>query len=200
MLFRSEWDHDLPDSSHDFGKDILPAIVDKHRVMAYRFGGPTGRVTADRYWRDVGTIDAYYDANMDLLRPMPAMDLYQGDWSIRTYEGQYPPARSVPGGSGREADIANCMLASGTVVIGATVRHSILFPNVRVDEGAEVDNCLLFHGATVGAGARVQRTIVDKGVSIPPGERIGFDREQDAARFTVSDAGIVVVPKGYRFA
>ena len=86
------------------------------------------------------------------------------------------------------------------MVIGATVRHSILFPNVRVDEGAEVDNCLLFHGATVGAGARVQRTIVDKGVSIPPGERIGFDREQDAARFTVSDAGIVVVPRGYRFA
>jgi glucose-1-phosphate adenylyltransferase len=195
-----EWDHDLPDSTHDFGKDILPAIVAKHRVMAYRFGGPSGRVTADRYWRDVGTLDAYYEANMDLLRPMPAMDLYQGDWSIRTYEGQYPPARSVPGASGREADIANCMLASGTVIIGATVHHSILFPNVRVDEGAVVDNSLLFHGASVGAGARLQRVIVDKGVTIPPGEQIGFDRAADASRFTVSDAGIVVVPKGYRFA
>ena len=91
------------------------------------------------------------------------------------------------------------MLASGTLVVGGAVRHSILFTNVRVEEGAEVDNCLLFHGATVGAGARVQRTIVDKGVSIPPGERIGFDAASDAARFTVSDAGIVVVPKGYRF-
>jgi glucose-1-phosphate adenylyltransferase len=91
------------DSTHDFGADILPSMVGRHRVTAYRFGGTSGRVTADRYWRDVGTIDAYYEANMDLLRPVPAMDLYQGDWPIRTYEGLHPPARSVPGKSGREA-------------------------------------------------------------------------------------------------
>jgi glucose-1-phosphate adenylyltransferase len=186
-------------STHDFGADILPSMVGRHQVIAYRFGGTSGRVSADRYWRDVGTIDAYYEANMDLLRPVPAMDLYQGDWPIRTYEGQHPPARSVPGRSGREADIVNCMLASGTLIIGGTVRHAILFPNVRVEEGAVVESSLLFQGVTVGEGAALQRCIIDKHVVVPPGERIGFDRARDAERFTVSDRGIVVIGKGYRF-
>ena len=188
------------ESTHDFGKDILPSMVGTHRMVAYRFGGPSGRVTADRYWRDVGTIDAYYEANMDLLLPMPAMDLYQGDWPIRTYEGQYPPARSVPGKSGREADIVNCMLASGTLIVGGTLRHTILFPNVRVEEGAVVENSLLFQGVTVEENAQLRHCIVEKDVTIPAGERIGFDRACDAQRFTMSDSGIAVVPKGYRFA
>jgi glucose-1-phosphate adenylyltransferase len=192
-------DHDK-DSTHDFGKDILPSMVGGHRAIAYRFGGTSGRVTPDNYWRDVGTIDAYYEANMDLLQPMPAIDLYQGDWPIRTYEGQYPPARSVHGRSWREAEIVNCMLASGTLIVGGTLRHTILFPNVRVEEGAVVENSLLFQGVTVGEGARLQRCIVDKDVAIPAGERIGFDRGLDAERFTVSDSGIVVIPKEYRFA
>ena len=187
-------------STHDFGTDILPLIVGRHRVVAYRFGGSSGRVTADRYWRDVGTIDAFYEANMDLLKPLPAMDLYQGDWPIRTYEGQHPPARTVPGSSGREAEIVNCMLASGTVIIGATLQHAILFPNVRVEEGAVVENSLLFQGVTVGEGAQLQRCIIEKYVVIPPGEKIGFDRARDAERFTVSDRGIVVIGKGYSFA
>ncbi len=187
-------------STHDFGRDILPSILGSRRVMAYRFGGTSGRVTADRYWRDVGTIDAYYDANMELLRPVPAMDLYQRDWPIRTYEGQHPPARSVPGRSGREAEIVNCMLASGTLIVGGTLRHSILFPNVRIEEGAVVENSLLFHGVTIGERTQLQRCIVDKGVAIPACERIGFDLARDAERFTVSDLGIVVIPKGYRFA
>jgi glucose-1-phosphate adenylyltransferase len=191
-------DHDR-DSSHDFGKDILPSIMGTHRVVAYRFGGTSGRVTADRYWRDVGTIDAYYEANMDLLQPLPAIDLYQGDWPIRTYEGQHPPARSVHGRSGREAEIVNCMLASGTLVVGGTLRHSILFPNVRVEEGALVEHSLLFPGVTVGEGAQLRRCIIDKGVFIPAGEWIGFDRARDRERFTVSDCGVVVIPKGYHF-
>src|SRR5712692_1226089 len=185
------------DSAHDFGQDILPSMMGTHRVIAYRFGGTSGRVTADRYWRDVGTIDAYYEANMDLLQPLPQMDLYQQDWPIRTYEGQHPPARSVPGRSGREAEIVNCMLASGTLIVGGTLRHAILFPNVRIEEGAVVENSLLFHGVTVGEGAQLQRCIIDKHVTIPAGERIGFDRARDAARITVSDNGIVVIPKGY---
>jgi glucose-1-phosphate adenylyltransferase len=193
-------DHHRGDSTHDFGKDILPSMVGTHRVIAYRFGGTGGRVTADRYWRDVGTIDAYYDANMDLLRPVPAMDLYQRDWPIRTYEGQHPPARSVPGRSGREAEIVNCMLASGTLIVGGTLRHTILFPNVRIEEGAVVENSLLFQGVTVGEGAQLQRCIIEKHVAIPAGERIGFDRARDAERFTVSDLGIVVIAKGHRFA
>jgi glucose-1-phosphate adenylyltransferase len=188
------------DSTHDFGADILPAMVGRHRAIAYRFGGTSGRVTADRYWRDVGTIDAYYEANMDLLRPVPAMDLYQGDWPIRTYEGQHPPARSVPGRSGREAEIVNCMLASGTLIIGGTVRHAVLFPNVRIEEGAVVENSLIFQGVTVGEGAELQRCIIDKHVVVPAGERIGFEPARDAERFTVSDRGIIVIGKGYRFA
>jgi glucose-1-phosphate adenylyltransferase len=191
-------DHDKF-STHDFGKDILPSMVGSYRVMAYGFGGTSGRVSVDRYWRDVGTVDAYYEANMDLLRPMPAIDLYQGDWHIRTYEGQYPPARSVHGRSGCEAEIVNCMLASGTLVIGGAVRHSILFPNVRVEESAVIESSLLFHGVTVGEGAQLQRCIVDKHVVIPPGETIGFNLSSDEKRFTVSDRGIVVVPKAYRF-
>jgi glucose-1-phosphate adenylyltransferase len=192
-------DHER-DSTHDFGRDILPSIVGTHRLRAYRFGGTSGRVTADRYWRDVGTIDAYYEANMDLLEPLPAIDLYQGDWPIRTYEGQHPPARSVHSKSGREAEIVNCMLASGTVIIGATLRHVILFPNVRVEEGAMVENSLLFPGVTVGEGAHLRRCIIDKHVKVPASEKIGFDLARDAERFTVSDRGIVVIPKAYRFA
>jgi glucose-1-phosphate adenylyltransferase len=188
------------DSTHDFGADILPSMVGRHRVIAYRFGGTSGRVSADRYWRDVGTIDAYYEANMDLLRPVPAMDLYQGDWQIRTYEGQYPPARSVPGRSGREAEIVNCMLASGTLIVGGTVRHAVLFPNVRVEEGAVVENSLLFQDVTVGEGAELQRCIIDKEVVVPAGERIGFELARDAERFTMSDRGIIVIGKGYKFA
>ena len=188
------------DSTHDFGKDILPSMVGTPRVFAYRFGGTSGRVTADRYWRDVGTIDAYYEANMDLLQPMPGIDLYQEDWPIRTYEGQLPPARSVHGKSGCEAEIVNCILASGTQIVGGTLRHTILFPKVRVEEGAVVENSVLFQGVTVGEGAQLQRCIIEKHVMIPAGERIGFDRERDAERFTVSARGIVVIAKGHRFA
>jgi len=191
-------DHD-EESGHDFGKDIIPSMVGRHQIIAYRFGGSSGRVTADHYWRDVGTVDAYYEANMDLLQPLPAIDLYQGDWPIRTYEGQHPPARSVHGQSGHEAEIVNCMLASGTLIVGGTLRHAILFPNVRVEDGAVVENSLLFDGVTVGEGAHLRRCIIDKYVSVPPGERIGFDPACDAKRFTVSEGGITVIPRGYRF-
>ena len=183
----------------DFGKDVLPSLIRTHRVDAYLFGGTLGRVSQDRYWRDVGTIDAYFKANMDLLKPSPPIDLYQGDWPIRSYEGQHPPARTVPGRSGSEAVIVNCMLSSGTVVAGASVTHSILFPSVRVEEGAQVDQSLLFDDVVVGAGACLKNCIVDKHVRIPPAEKIGFDPVSDAARFSVSGGGVTVVPKNYSF-
>ena len=146
-------DHALAASSHDFGKDIIPRLIETHCVCAYRFGGETGRVTPDRYWRDVGTIDSYYTANMDLLAQVPPLNLYQPDWPIRTYHGQNPPARMAPGPLGHEGQFVNSLLGSGTVVSGGTVRHSILFSQVQVDENAVVEDSILFDGVHVGAGA-----------------------------------------------
>lgn len=192
-------DHQLDHSSHDFGKDILPKLIRTHRVHAYRFGGTQGRVSQDQYWRDVGTLDAYYQANMDLLLPVPAMNLYQDDWPIHGYERPYPPARTVPGKSGRSSQLVNSIQASGTMIRGATVHHSILFPDVYVEEGALVEDALLFEGVRIGENARLRRCIVDKHVVVPAGETIGYDAARDEARFTVSEQGIVVVPEEYRF-
>ncbi len=200
LLDELEADHSDEKSSHDFGKDILPRLIGTKKVMAYRFGGDTGRVTPDRYWRDVGTIDAYYQANMDLLKPVPPLDLYQEDWPIRSYQMQTPPARTVPGTSGTEGIFINSIVAGGVVIAGGSVQHSILFPQAFIDDGAFVEDAILFQGVSVGAGARLRRCIVDKGVEIPPREQIGYDSKRDRERFTVSEQGIVVVPKGYRFA
>jgi glucose-1-phosphate adenylyltransferase len=194
-----EFDHELTASSHDFGKDIIPRLIDTHSVCAYRFGGESGRVTPDQYWRDVGTIDSYYAANMDLLAPVPPMNLYQRDWPIRTYHGQHPPARMAAGAGGQAGQVIDSLLSSGTVISGGTVRHSILFSQVQVDEAAVVEDSILFDSVHVGAGVHLNRCIVDKNVQIPPGERIGFDAAADAARFTVSESGITVVPNGYQF-
>jgi len=192
-------DHQRGDSAHDFGQDIIPRLIGQVDVYAYRFGGTAGRVSPDRYWRDVGTLDCYYEANMELLRPVPALDLYQPDWPIRTYTGQHPPARTVPGVSGSEGIFINSMVAGGVVIIGGSVQHSILFPHVKIGEEAVIHDAILFNGVQVGDGAHLDRCIIDKDVVIPPGERIGFNREQDAARFTISEKGVVVVPKGYCF-
>ena len=192
-------DANQEDSSHDFGKDIIPSLISTHKVCAYEFGGSRGRVTPDRYWRDVGTLDAYYDANMDLLRPVPPLNIYQRDWAIRTYHGQNPPARMVPAEGGKDGLLTNSILGAGTVIIGGTVRHSILSSRVHVHEDAEVLDCILFDHVDVGKGARLRRCIVDKEVSIPAGESIGFDLDKDRQRFPCSENGIVVVPKEFRF-
>ena len=187
------------DSAHDFGKDIIPALIGSQAAYAYRFGEAGGRVTQDRYWRDVGTLDSYYEANMDLLEPVPPIDLYQPDWPIRTYQSQYPPARTVPGADGSEGIFINSIAGGGAVVAGGSVQHSILFPQVFVDDEAVVRDSILFNGVRVGKYAKLQRCIVDKNVVIPDGEEIGVDRKRDAARFTVTEKGVVVVPKGYKF-
>jgi len=192
-------DHANKSSGHDFGRDILPPLVKSHHIYVYHFGGSLGRVTRDRYWRDVGTLDAFYEANMDLLKPKPSIDLYQDDWQIRSCDNQCPPARTVPGRSGTEAVITNCLLAGGVLIAGGSASHSILFPNTRIQEGALVEESVLFEGVTVGEEARLKRCIVDKNVQIPPGERIGYDAVKDGTRFVMSDRGVVVIPRDYRF-
>ena len=192
-----EDDHGRIDSSHDFGKDIIASLIETHSVFGYRFGGPAGRVSTDGYWRDVGTIDAYYEANMDLLMAHPPLDLYQRDWPIHTIEGQGPPARVVAGASGR---FDNSMLNSGTVVQEGIVLESILGRNVVVREGAEVEGSILGNGVEVGQHARLRNCIIDKYVRVPPRTSIGYDLGADGERFTVSENGIVVIPRGFRFA
>ena len=192
-------DHADPNSAHDFGKNILPALIQTQDVYAYRFGGVAGRVSADGYWRDVGTIDSYYQANMDLLEPVPPIDLYQSTWQIRSANSQSPPARTVRGRFGNEPELINSLVSAGSIISGGSVWNSILSRDVRVDDDAVVQESILFDGVSVGPGSCLRRCIVDKGVQIPAGERIGFDLATDSARFTVTDSGIVVIPKGYRF-
>ncbi|MFT5894889.1 MAG: glucose-1-phosphate adenylyltransferase [bacterium] len=190
-----EDDHADPNSSHDFGTDMLPDLIRTHRVFGYQFGGSEGRVSPDRYWRDVGTLDSYYDANMDLLSTTPPLDLYQTSWPIRTYQGQHPPARVVNGNYGTKGNIDNSMLGSGSVVSGGTVVNSILSARVRIDDGAQVESSILFDNVHVGHGAKLRRCIVDKDVQIPAGVQIGFDHEADKAKYDISPNGIVVVAK-----
>ena len=192
-------DHKDAASSHDFGHDILPSLIASDKACAYRFGASSGRVSPDHYWRDVGTIDAFYEANMSLLEPVPPLDLYQKDWKIRTYQGQTPPARTVPGKSGNEGVFVNSIVAGGAVIAGGGVNHSILFSGVQVCDEAIVDNAILFNDVTIGAGAHVMNCIIDKDVVVPAGETIGTDRAKDRQRFRISDNGIVVVPKRYDF-
>lgn len=182
----------------DFVATVLGQALEEG-AFGYRFGGERGRVTQDRYWSDLRSIDAYYQAHMSLLETRPALDLYQPGWNIMTYQGQHPPARTVPGpGSGNEGVFVNSMLAAGTLIRGAAVNRSVLFPCVHVDDGAIVDGAIMFDGVRIGAGAEINRCILDKDVVVSPGVRIGVDRKEDRARFPVSPEGVVVVPKGTR--
>lgn len=192
-------DFEDPNSSHDFGHDILPKLISEQPVFAYPFGSEEGRVSPDRYWKDVGTLDAYYDANIALLEPVPPLDLYQRDWPVRTYAPQSPPARTVPGYDGHDGVIFNSSLAGGTMINGGTVRHSILSAWVRLEHAALVEDSILFDNVTVGAGAKLKRCIVDKHVRVPDGETIGYDLERDRQRFTVTDNGVVVVGRRAEF-
>ncbi|EGR0787978.1 glucose-1-phosphate adenylyltransferase [Vibrio vulnificus] len=192
-------DADDDASSHDFGKDIIPKLIDTGSVFAYKFCGSKGRVDKDCYWRDVGTIDSFYQANMDLLEPIPPMNLYQKDWGIRTYEPQYPPARTVSSGSGNEGIFINSMISNGVINSGGSVQHSIVSSNVRINDSATIVDSIIFDDVEIGEGCQLVNCIIDKHVKIPPYTQIGLNRLEDAQRFKISENGIVVVPESYQF-
>lgn len=186
-------------SEHDFGCNIIPKLLEQKKVYAYRFGDQAGRVTQDIYWRDVGSIDSLYQANMDLLQPLPPIDLYQPDWAIRTYEKQLPPARTTSAMPGNKVSIINSIISNGAIISEAEISNSIISSSVRINENSTVLNSILFDNVEVSAGCKLQNCIIDKHVKIPPGVEIGVNHEEDAKKFTISEGGIVVVPEEYQF-
>jgi glucose-1-phosphate adenylyltransferase len=186
-----------PGSQHDFGHNIIPSVLDTHRVFAFPFRDENRK--QDAYWRDVGTLDAYFEANMDLVTIDPLLNMYDMDWPIRTYQPNFPPPKFVfaeHGSDARRGEALDSVVCNGCIVSGGQVHRSILGPNVRVNSYAKVEDSILFEGVDVGRHARIRRAIIDKRVSIPPGAMIGFDPEQDRARgFTVTEKGITVMAK-----
>ena len=181
------------ESSHDFGKDIIPKMIQKDRVFAFNF--QDGDQGGTGYWRDVGTIDAYFQANMDLVSVTPQLNLYDPRWPLLTYQPTFPPAKTVWEEEGRTGVALNSILSNGCIISGGSIRRSILSPQVRVNSYAEVEDSILMDGVDVGRHARIRRAIIDKEVQIPARMEIGYRLEEDARRFTVTGSGIVVVPK-----
>lgn len=193
-LLRMVYEDAKRDSSHDFGKDILPRLAGTSPLYAYDY--QTNRIPGEEgqpaYWRDVGTLDAYYEANMDLRAVMPPINLYNRAWPLQTAGYSDPPAKFVLEDDGRRGEALNSTVSGGCIISG-TVRNSVLGRHVRVHEHAVVEGCILFDDVEIGAGARVRRAIIEKNVRIPPGETIGHDPEADRARHHVTETGIVVI-------
>jgi glucose-1-phosphate adenylyltransferase len=188
-------DAEDPKSSHDFGKDILPKMVDEYRVYAYDFVDENKKEAL--YWRDVGTLEAYYEANMDIVSVSPVFNLYDEDWPIRTHQRQYPPAKFVFAEAGRTGSAVDSIVSAGCIVSGGMVKNCVLSPDVRVNSYSEVDSSILFSHVNIGRHCRIQRSIIDRDVHIPEGTTIGFDVEADRQRYFVTEGGITVVTRDY---
>jgi glucose-1-phosphate adenylyltransferase len=187
------------ESSHDMGGNIVPMLVNSGSAHVYDFARNEvpGATDRDRgYWRDVGTLDAFYDAHMDLISVFPIFNLYNMEWPILTLPEPLPPAKFVFADDGRTGHALDSMVCSGVIISGASVRRSVLSPSVHLHSYAEVEGSVVFSGVEVGRNAVVRNAILDKDVVVEPGAQVGIDLEQDRKRFTVSDAGVVVVPKG----
>ena len=181
-------------SSHDFGRDIIPALMSRVPIYAYRFYDENKKTA--KYWRDIGTLDAYYEANMDLCHVNPDFNLYDPEWPLRTHQVQAPPAKFVFADEGRRCGHAlDSIISAGCIVSGSTIRGSVLCPNVRVHSFCEVEQSILMPGVRVGRHARIRRAIIDRDVFIPRGARIGYNDDEDRRRHTLSERGIVVVTK-----
>ncbi|MBV9072968.1 MAG: glucose-1-phosphate adenylyltransferase [Acidobacteria bacterium] len=188
-------DAEDPESSHDFGHDILPKLLDEYRVYAFNFIDENKKEAL--YWRDVGTLDAYYEANMDVVSVSPVFNLYDKAWPIRTHQRQYPPAKFVFSEPGRTGMAVDSVVSAGCIVSGATVRRSVMSPDVRVNSYAEVESCIIFSHVNIGRHCRIRRAIVDRDVHIPEGSVIGYDAEEDRRNYFVTDSGITVVTRDY---
>jgi glucose-1-phosphate adenylyltransferase len=187
-------DADDTSSSHDFGCDILPAVVSRARVVAHDFTESCiGAGVARPYWRDVGTLSAYWAAHMDLLAPTPALDLYDPAWPIRGQPEQLPGAKFIVGADGQAGTVADSVVCGGCVVRGASVRRSFLFPRVRLGEAGVVEESVLLSGVTVGRQVVLHRAIVDERCVLPDGIKIGVYPNEDRARFTVTEDGVTLV-------
>ena len=179
-------------TNHDFGKDIIPALIGKVPVYAYRFYDENKK--SAKYWRDIGTLDAYYDANMDLCHVNPDFNLYDPEWPLRTYQIQAPPAKFVFADEGRRCGQAlDSIISAGCIISGSRISGSVLCPNVRVHSFCDIEQSILMPGVRVGRHARIRHAIVDRDVFVPRGALIGFNTEEDRRRHTVSESGIVVV-------
>jgi glucose-1-phosphate adenylyltransferase len=182
-------------SSHDFGRDIVPRLVGAgERVYAHLFWDENKKES--QYWRDVGTLDAYFEASMDLVRVDPVFNLYDPEWPLRTYQPQLPPAKFVFDEEGRRGVATESIVSTGCIVSGSEVRRSILCPGVRIHSYCQVEDSILLPNATVNRHSRLRRAIVDRGVELPPGALVGFNAAEDRRRHTVSEGGVVVVTPG----
>jgi glucose-1-phosphate adenylyltransferase len=184
-------DAGLSGSSHDFGKDIIPAAIRDSRVFAYPFRDP--RTGAKRYWRDVGTVDAYWSANMELIGVTPELNLYNHTWPIWTYQEQLPPAKFVFDDEDRRGMAVDSMVSGGCIISGALVRHSLLFSNVEVHAYSEVRDSVILPNVCIGKNCRIHKAIIDEECDIADGTEIGIDRAEDEKRFHVTEKGVVLV-------
>jgi glucose-1-phosphate adenylyltransferase len=179
-------------TNHDFGQDIIPALIHQVPVYSYRFYDENKK--AAKYWRDIGTLDAYFDANMDLCQVNPEFNLYDPEWPLRTYQPQAPPAKFVFAETGSRCGQAlDSVISPGCIVSGSSIYGSVLCPNVRVHSFCRIDQCILMPGVRVGRHARIRRAIIDRDVLIPRGALIGYNLDEDRRRHTVTESGIVVV-------
>jgi glucose-1-phosphate adenylyltransferase len=183
------------DSGHDFGHNVIPrALAAGHRIHAHRFlDSCTQPNHGEPYWRDVGTVDAYYEANLELIRIDPALDLYDQTWPIWTYQPQQPPAKFVFDDDGRRGCALDSMVSGGCVISGAEVRRSLLFTAVRVHSYARLEDAVVLPNVEIGRQARLRRVVIDQGARIPPGLTVGFDPAADRARFHVTAKGVTLI-------
>ncbi len=188
-------DAEDPDSKHDFGHDILPKLLGRYRTHAYNFVDENKQHAL--YWRDVGTLDAYYEANMDVAGFVPTFNLYDKSWPMRTRPYQYPPAKFVFGEPGRTGTAINSIVSGGCIVSGSVVRNSVLSHDVRVNSYADVDSSVVFSHVNVGRHSRIRHAIIDRNVNIPDGTVIGYDPVEDRKHYFVSPSGLTVVTRDY---